>query len=76
MWLAQDDKLKEFVEELVSEEQLFRIVKQMVKDTQDVSGSSCVTDENAITVTASDGVNDVWGSTWISYRTLRRWNVT
>ena len=37
----------------------FKIVKQIVKDRQDVSGSSCLKDEDGIMVTDSDGVKEV-----------------
>ena len=55
MWLAQDDKRlrEEVVKELASEEgrqPFFRIAKQMVRDWQDVSSSSCVKDEDGIIV--------------------------
>ena len=42
------------------------IARQMVRDWQDVSGSSCVKDGRGIIVTESDGVKEVWESTWRS----------
>ena len=63
VWMAQDAKRREFAADLRSGEgrrQFFKIAKQMAKERQDVTGGSCVKDEDGNIVTDTEGVQEVW----------------
>ena len=56
-------KRNEFASELESErgqKSFFKIAKQMVKERRDVTGASCMKDEDGNIVTDSRGVKEVW----------------
>ena len=61
VWEALDVKIKEFAEELESEEgnKFVRIAKQMVKDRRDVTGVVCVKNEGDMIVTDIEGMKEV-----------------
>ena len=67
MRFAQDAKrnpLKSFsAEEFVSQarrQPFLRIAKQKVRNRLDISGSSCVKDEDGFISTDNDGMKEVW----------------